>query len=94
MTVEQRISVDVMDDQESEKLAFARGGAELMRTKVAPESDAFTFATIAAMEGISKLEGQNFTDAVQFLEALIDAKIRWMRMKFRKKEESCMRHRR
>ena len=69
-----KISVDVMDDQESEKLAFARGGAELMRTKVAPESDAFTFATIAAMEGISKLEGQDFTDAVQFLEALIDAK--------------------
>ena len=26
------------------------------------------------MEGISKLEGQDFTDAVQFLEALIDAK--------------------
>ena len=31
-----KISVDVMDDQETEKLAFARGGAELMRTKVEP----------------------------------------------------------
>ena len=31
-------------------------------------------STIAAMEGISKLEGQDFTDAVQFLEVLIDAK--------------------
>ncbi len=69
-----KICVDVMDDQESEKLAFSRGGAELMRTKVAPEADAFTFATIAAVEGISKMEGEDFTDAVQFLEALIEAK--------------------
>ena len=69
-----KICVDVMDDQESEKLAFARGGAELMRTKVAPEADAFTFATIAAVDGISKLESTTFASAVEFLEALIDAK--------------------
>lgn len=69
-----KISVDAMDDQESEKLAFAKGGAELMRTKVAPEGDAFTFAILAAMEGISKMEGEDFADAAAFLNALIEAK--------------------
>ena len=69
-----KISVDVMDDQESEKLAFAMGGAELMRTKVAPEADAFTFAVLSAVEGISKMEGEDFTDAAAFLKALIEAK--------------------
>lgn len=69
-----KIMVDAMDDQESEKLAFAMGGAELMRTKVAPEGDAFTFAVIAATEGISKMEGETFTSALSFLEALITAK--------------------
>lgn len=69
-----KIMVDAMDDQESEKLAFAMGGAELMRTKVAPEGDAFTFAVIAATEGISKMEGETFASAASFLEALITAK--------------------
>ncbi len=69
-----KIMVDAMDDQESEKLAFAMGGAELMRTKVAPEGDAFTFAVIAATEGISKMEGETFNSAANFLEALITAK--------------------
>lgn len=69
-----KISVDVMDDQESEKIAFSMAGAELMRTKVAPEGDAFTFATLAAIDGISKVETITFKDAVEFLEALITAK--------------------
>lgn len=68
--------VDAMDDQESEKLAFSMGGAELMRTKVAPEADAFTFATIAATEGISTMLGETFASAVEFLDALIYAKSR------------------
>lgn len=69
-----KISVDTMDDQESEKLAFAKAGAELMRTKVAPEGDAFTFAILAAADGISKMEGEDFADAAAFLSALIEAK--------------------
>lgn len=71
-----KITVDSMDDQESEKLAFAMGGAELMRTKVAPEGDAFTFATIAAVEGITKEEGETFANAKAFLDALIASKSR------------------
>lgn len=69
-----KITVDAMDDQESEKIAFAMAGAELMRTKVAPEADAFTFATIASIEGISVLSEKSFANAGQFLEALITAK--------------------
>ena len=69
-----KISVDVMDDQESEKIAFSMAGAELMRTKVAPEGDAFTFATLAAVDGISKVDSTTFQSAAEFLEALIVAK--------------------
>lgn len=69
-----KISVDAMDDQESEKIAFSMAGAELMRTKVAPEADAFTFAILAATENISKKEGVVFDDAAAFLLALIEAK--------------------
>ena len=38
-----KISVDTMDNQESFNIAFGRAGAELMRTKVVPEADAYTF---------------------------------------------------
>lgn len=69
-----KISIDVMDNQESSVRAFSMAGAELMRTKVAPEADAFAFATIAAVDGISKMEGVTFDDAVAFLAALIEAK--------------------
>ncbi len=44
-----KISVDVMDNEESRNLAFGMAGAELMRQKAAPEADAFTFAKIAAL---------------------------------------------
>ncbi|MCM1055542.1 MAG: hypothetical protein NC394_08475 [Bacteroides sp.] len=69
-----RISVDTMDDQESFNIAFGRAGGELMRTKVAPEADAFTFAAIAGTSGITVGEAVAFTDAAEFLSALIDAK--------------------
>jgi hypothetical protein len=69
-----KISVDAMDDQESFNLAFGKAGAELIRTKVAPEADAFTFATLAAIEGISKGTAATMRDAVDFLEALLAAK--------------------
>lgn len=69
-----KISVDAMDDQESEKIAFSMAGAELMRTKVAPEADAFTFAVLASTENISKVEGVTLKDAAEFLAALIVAK--------------------
>lgn len=71
-----RISVDVMDNEESRNLAFGMAGATLMRDKAAPEADAFAFATLAALDGISKTTG-TIADASQFLDALLTA---WSKM--------------
>ena len=68
-----KLEVDVMNNQESMNLAFTRAGAELQRTRVAPEADAFTFATICGFEGIT-LKEEAFANAVDFLSALIEAK--------------------
>lgn len=69
-----KITVDVMDDEETFNLAFGKAGAELIRTKVAPEGDAFTFATLAAVSGISIGDAKTFEDASEFLAELIIAK--------------------
>lgn len=69
-----KLSVDAMDNQETYNLAFGMAGATLMRDKVAPEADAFTFATLAGTEGISVGEAKTFTGAEEFLEALLEAK--------------------
>ena len=69
-----KISVDVMDNEESRDIAFTMAGAELMRTKVAPEADAFVFATLAGTPGISKATPATYADATEFLSALIEAK--------------------
>ena len=69
-----KISVDMMDDEETFNIAFGRAGAELMRTKVAPEADAFTFATLAGIAGISKAAPATYSDASAFLAALLEAK--------------------
>ena len=69
-----KIEVDVMDNEESRNIAFSMAGATLQREKVAPEADAFTFATLAAVEGISKAAAATYASAVEFLEALIEAK--------------------
>ena len=71
-----KITVDVMDNEESRNLAFGMAGATLMREKVAPEADAFTFATIAALDSISKTQGA-IDNATQFLDALLTA---WTKM--------------
>ena len=69
-----KISVDVMDNEETRDIAFTMAGAELMRTKVAPEADAFVFATLAGTTGISKATPATYADATEFLNALIVAK--------------------
>lgn len=69
-----KLAVDAMDNQETYNLAFGMAGAELMRTKVAPEADAFTFATLAGIAGISKGEAKTIADATEFLNELLAAK--------------------
>lgn len=71
-----KISVDVMDNEESRNLAFGMAGATVMREKVAPEADAFTFATLAALDNISKATG-TIANASQFLDAMLTA---WSKM--------------
>lgn len=67
-----KIMVDAMDNQESFDLAFGQAANILMREHVAPEGDAFTFAKVAALTGIT-----NNTDSIeggaQFLEAILTA---------------------
>lgn len=49
-----RLMADVIDVEEAGVLdCFVEAGAELQRTQVAPEGDAFTFATIAGHEGVT-----------------------------------------
>lgn len=50
-----KFSVDAMDNEETAGLAFGRLSSEFIRTKVAPEMDAFRFATYAGLTGISKV---------------------------------------
>ena len=69
-----KISVDTMDDQETFNIAFGMAGATLQRDKVAPEADAFTFATLAGISGISKAAPATYAGAEQFLAALLEAK--------------------
>lgn len=69
-----KISVDTMDDEETFNIALGRASSELIRTKVAPEADAFTFATLAGINGISIADAATYADASEFLAALIEAK--------------------
>jgi len=62
-------SVDNMDNEETAGLAFGKLAAEFLRTKVAPELDAFRFATYAGTEGIGKTEA-TYANGSEVLEAL------------------------
>lgn len=63
--------VDSMDDEETIKLAFGRLAAEFIRTKVVPEGDAFTFATLAGISGISKVAtGATLSDGAGVMAAI------------------------
>lgn len=48
-------SVDAMDNEETAGIAYGKLASEFIRTKVAPEGDAFRFATYAGTNGISKV---------------------------------------
>ena len=48
-------SVDAMDNEETAGIAYGKLASEFIRTKVAPEGDAFRFATYAGKSGISKV---------------------------------------
>lgn len=68
-----RILVDAMDDQETFNLAFGKAGAELQRTRVAPEADAFTFSKLNSLQNVQKATAANLAGADAFLAALLEA---------------------
>ena len=69
-----KITADVMDVAESGiEDCFFEAGAELQRTQVAPEADAFTFAQIAGHEGIgSSVDDFSSATATDVLAKLRD----------------------
>lgn len=63
--------VDSMDNEETVDIAFGRLGGEFERVKVAPEADAFTFATLAGTTGISKVSaGATLADGTAVMNAI------------------------
>ena len=66
-----RFTVDAMDDEETAGVAFGSLSSEFIRTKAAPEQDAFRFATYASVSGISAAPPASLTDAAAVLAALI-----------------------
>lgn len=70
-----KFQVDTMDDEESINLAFGQLGAEFMRTQVAPEADAFTYAALAGTSGIQDAAsgGVTYSTGEEVLDALVEA---------------------
>lgn len=63
--------VDAMDNEETAGIAFGQLVSEFIRTKVAPEMDAFRYATYAAISGISKVSaGATLSDGASVITAL------------------------
>lgn len=62
-------TVDNMDDADSAGIAFGRLAGEFIRTKVAPELDAFRFASYASKEGVTQKE-ETLGDGAAVLAAL------------------------
>ena len=64
-------SIDAMDDEETAGIAYGKLSSEFIRTQVAPEGDAFRFATYAGKEGISKVAaGAELADGAAVVSAL------------------------
>lgn len=72
-----RLFADVMDVEEAGVNDFVEAGAELQRTQVAPEADAFTFAQIASHTGVTvtpeDLSEATATDILQALREVTSA---------------------
>ena len=69
-----KFSVDWADNEETAGLAFGKLASEFIRTKVAPEGDAFTFSTLCGIEGISKVDaGVTYADGNEALAGLVKA---------------------
>ena len=69
-----KFKIDAVDDQESFDVLLGVASGTFLRTKVAPEDDAFTFAKIAEAEGISMVPaGITYADGSEALKAIVKA---------------------
>lgn len=64
--------VDRMDNEETIGMAFGTLAGEFLRTKVAPEIDAYTFAKLAGTTGISTATAADVTVGTTDVPGLID----------------------
>ncbi len=65
-------NIDAMDNEETAGVAFGQLSGEFIRTKAAPEIDAFRFAQYASTEGITAVSA-DIANATDTLAALIAA---------------------
>lgn len=63
-------TVDSMDNEETAGVAFGRLSSEFIRTKAAPEIDAFRFATYCGLTGIGKAADATYETADTVLAAI------------------------
>lgn len=63
-------TVDSMDNEETAGVAFGRLSSEFIRTKAAPEIDAFRFATYCGLTGIGKATAATYETADTVLAAI------------------------
>lgn len=64
--------IDAMDDEETIGMAFGTLAGEFIRTKVVPEVDAYRFAKLAGVSGISSATAADITIGTTDVPALID----------------------
>lgn len=63
-------TVDSMDNEETAGVAFGRLSSEFIRTKAAPEIDAFRFATYCGLTGIAKATAATYSTVDTVLAAI------------------------
>lgn len=68
-----KFTVDAMDNAETAGVAFGKLASEFIRTKVAPELDAFRYATYAGISGIGTTAGAALSTGADVLTALVAA---------------------
>lgn len=63
-------NVDTLDNIETAMMAFGRLASEFIRVKVTPELDAFRFATLASISGISTTDAAALSTGANVITAL------------------------
>ena len=62
-------TIDDMDDEETQNIAFGKLAGEFVRTRVVPELDAFRFATYASVDGAG-VKSEDLEDGVAVMKAI------------------------